>query len=81
MKEHITEIILLIAPSILTILSMIGIIAKVIASFTALKKQVVEMKDLKEVKGQLNEVLQENRMLKKKLNETMTLIDRIERKE
>lgn len=81
MSEKITEIILLVAPSIITILSMVGVIAKVISNFKALKKDVVDMKDITEIKSQLKCVLEENYELKKKLNETMTIIDRIERKE
>lgn len=81
MKEQITEIILLIAPSVITILSMIGIIAKVIGHFRSLKKEVVDMKEMKEVKQKLDAVIQENYELKKTLKETMSVIDRIERKE
>lgn len=79
MSEQITQIILMIAPSVITIFSMIGVIAKVIYNFKSLKKQVVDMKDMKEVKEQMSALLKENRELKKTLNETMTMIDRVQR--
>lgn len=81
MSDAATQIILLIAPSILTILSMIGIIVKVIVSFKALKKEVVDMKDIKDLKTQMQMVLQENYELKKRLNETMTMIDHVDRRD
>lgn len=78
--NNIQEIILMVAPSVITILSMIGVIAKVIASFRALKKDVVDMKEMREVKEMLKSVVEENYELKKQLNETMTMIDHVERK-
>lgn len=81
MKEQIVQIILLTAPSIITILSMIGIVIKVILNFRALKKDVVDMKDLAEVKLLLREVVKENAELKKTLNKTMSMIDHIDRRE
>lgn len=79
MSEQITQIILMIAPSVITILSMIGVIAKVIMSFRALKKDVVDMKEMREVKEKLNALLDENYALKKTLNETMAKIDHVKR--
>lgn len=81
MSEQITNIIISIAPSVITIFTFIGVIAKVISSFTKLKKEVVDMKCVKDLNSKMDEVLEENRMLKRKLNETMTLIDRVERKD
>lgn len=73
------EIIIAIAPYIATIITFIGVIARVLNAFTKLKKEVVDLKALDEIKDQLSEVLRENAQLKKKLNETMTKIDHIRR--
>lgn len=70
-----------VVPYAITIIPVIGIVAKTISSFVKLKKEVADMKDLREIKEQMTLVLQENHELKSKLNETMTLIDHIERKD
>lgn len=80
--SKITEILTMyVVPYAITIIPVIGIVIKVISSFVKLKKEVLDMKDLKEVKEQMGSILEENKMLKRKLNETMTLIDRVERKD
>lgn len=75
----IQQIITLVAPYVLTLVTFIGVVAKVVNSFKALKKDVIDLKDLETVKTQMNQVLQENRELKKCLYETMTKIDYIDR--
>lgn len=77
---QITDLIISLAPSVIAILTMVGVIFKVLHSFAALKKEVVDLKSVKETNQKLDALLDENRLLKKKLNETMTLIDRVERK-
>lgn len=79
MSEQITEIILLIAPSIITILSMLGIVAKVILNFKALKKEVLDLKGVENLKIQLGQVIQENHELKCAMNELLTKIDHVKR--
>lgn len=82
MSEKVTEIILMIAPHIITILSMIGIVAKVIISLKTLKKDVLEVKRIEQRLDDMErKYVEENRELKKKLNETMTIIDRVQRKD
>lgn len=75
----IQQIIILVTPYVLTLVTFIGVVAKVVSSFKALKKDVVDLKDLETVKTQMKQVLQENRELKKCLYETMTKIDYIDR--
>lgn len=77
--EQITQLVLEIAPSLIAILTMIGTIAKVLLSFRDLKKQVVDMKCIDELKEQMSQIIQENYELKKTLNETMTKIDHVRR--
>lgn len=78
MSELIQQIIIMVAPYIMTILTFIGVIVKVMHSFKSLKNEV---RDNKKLEAQIQKVLEENYELKKKLNETMTLIDRVERRD
>lgn len=77
--EQITQLILQIAPSVVTIFTMIGIVAKVLSQLASLKKQVTDMKAVKEVNEKLATLIQENYELKRTLNETMTKIDHVRR--
>lgn len=77
--ETIKELLIFITPYIITALTFIGVVIKVLHSFSKLKKDVVDMKELHEVKEKLNMVLKENYELKKTLNETMTKIDHVRR--
>lgn len=79
MSEQIIQIIISVFPSALAILTTVGVVFKVIGQFAALKSQVVDMKEMTEVKTELKALARENRELKKKLNETLTKIDHIRR--
>lgn len=79
MSEQAVSIILAIAPSIVTILSMIGIVVKLFISLVALKKEVVDLKDLAVVKQKLVEMSEENIKLKEQLNLTLEQIDHVQR--
>ena len=79
MTLSIQEIIILIGPYVLSLLTFIGVIAKVIHSFVKLKKEVVDMKCYNDLKEQMGEVLRENHELKYTLNEAMTKIDNVRR--
>lgn len=77
---NIQELIVWLAPYVVTAITFIGVIIKVVSSFRALKKDVVDLKEMHEIKTQMTALLKENIELKKTLNETMTKIDHIERK-
>lgn len=79
MSEQIINIIISIAPSLITIFSMIGVIARVLKAFSDLKKQVTDMKAIEDLNKKLDTVIEENIALKKTLNETMTKIDHVKR--
>lgn len=79
MTLTIQEIIILVGPYVLSALTFIGVIAKVVSSFIKLKKEVLDLKCIDELKGQMKQVLEENYQLKKTLNETMTKIDHVRR--
>lgn len=68
-----------ILPSVIAVLSTVGLIWKVIKQFKKLKEDVSNMTAMEDIRNQLREVLQENASLKKKLNETLTKIDHVNR--
>lgn len=78
--EQITSLIIAIAPYVLTVLTTIGMILKVMRDFKDLKATVTDMKCIQQLNEKMSQVLQENYELKKKLNETLTKIDHIQRK-
>lgn len=79
-SEQIVELVISIIPAVIAIFTTIGVILKVLKEFAALKKEVADMKCIQDLKIQLQAVLDENYELKKTLNETMTMIDRVQRK-
>lgn len=78
--EQIINLIISLCPSVMAILTMVGVVAKTVREFTTLKKQVTDMKSIEDLNTKLGQVIHENYELKKKLNETLTKIDHIERK-
>lgn len=84
--QAVYELVIAWLPSLIAIGTAIGVVIKLAKDFVALKKefiaakkQIADMKCVDELKVEMKEVLAENRELKKKLNETMTLIDRVKR--
>lgn len=75
----IVEWVITILPSVIAVLSTVGLIWKTIKQFKKLKDDVSNMTAMEDVRNQLREVLQENASLKKKLNETLTKIDKVHR--
>lgn len=78
--EQITSLIISLCPSVLAILTMLGVVLRVLHDFRDLKKQVTDMKAIQDLNVKMGQLLQENYELKKKLNETLTKIDHIQRK-
>ena len=90
--EQIMAIIVAAAPSITSVVGIIIAVIKgientsdtgkeVIDKFESLKEEVLNTKEYDALKGQLLIVQQENVTLKKKLNELLTKIDRIQRED
>lgn len=77
--NQIVEWVIAIIPSIIAVLSTVGLIWKVIKNFKKLKDDVSKMTAMEDIRNQLKEVLQENAKLKKQLNETLTKIDKVHR--
>lgn len=79
-SEEIVELVVSVLPSIIAVFTTIGLVIKTLHEFTSLKKEVVDMKAIEDVKVQLKQILEENYQLKRTLNETMTKIDHVERR-
>ena len=77
----IVEYIIAILPSVIAVLSTVGLIWKTVKQFTKLKTDVENMTAMEDIRNQLREVLQENANLKKQLNKTLTKIDHVNRGE
>lgn len=75
----IVEWIITILPSVIAVLSTVGLIWKTIKQFKKLKDDVSNMTAMEDIRNQLREVLQENASLKKQINETLTKIDKVHR--
>lgn len=69
------------APAITAIAGIVIAVTKLVKAFNDLKAEVVNTKEFEELKEELKAAHQENRELKKKLNQLLTKIDHIQRKE
>ena len=79
--DQIVSWIVAILPSVIAVLTTVGVVIEVIKKFKKLRDDVANMTAMKEIREELKQVMQENYALKKKLNETMTLIDKVHRNE
>lgn len=77
--EQIIDWVIAILPSVIAVLTTVGVVINVIKQFKQLKKDVAEMTAMEEIRTQLRQVVEENYSLKKKLNETMSMIDKVRR--
>lgn len=77
--DQIVSWIVAILPSVIAVLTTVGVVVDVIKKFKKLRDDVANMTAMKEIREELKQVVQENYALKKKLNETMTLIDKVHR--
>lgn len=80
MNEKILSLILDWGPTVITILTMLGIVLRVLAEMHDLHKQVTDMKSVKDLNEKMSQVIQENIELKKKINELLMKIDHVQRK-
>lgn len=77
--EQIISLVISICPSAVAILTACGVVLRVMHAFKELKREVTDMKSIEQLQQQLGQVIEENYQLKRKLNETLTKIDRIKR--
>ena len=66
-----------VVPSVIAILSTVGIILKTLKEFKSLKKEVTDMKALEDVKSQLKMILKENYELKTRLDKTIAKMNHV----
>lgn len=78
--DQIISLVIGICPSVIAILTALSVVLRVIKDFKDLKKQVADMKCFDELNVKISNLIQENYELKRTLNQTLTKIDRIERK-
>lgn len=79
LTEQIVSWVVAVMPSIISVLTTVGIIIKIAKEIKSLKKEVVDMKDIEEIKRQLQALSEENYELKKTLNETLTVLTKVKR--
>lgn len=73
----IIEWIIAVIPSVIAVLTTVGVIVKTLKEFKALKKQVTDMKAMEDVREQLKMILQENYQLKSQLDKTIAKINHV----
>lgn len=69
------------SPALGAIIGIVVAVCKLIARFEKIKSEIIDTKEYQTLKDQLVLVNKENRELKRKLNELLTKIDKIDRKE
>ncbi len=67
------------APLLVTIISIIAMVVKVLKSFKDLRREVADKTELDDIKTEFQLVLQENYELKKSINELLEKIDKVKR--
>ena len=78
--EQIVQWILAVAPSAMSILFTFISVFKLIRDFKKLKMDVKDANAMKELRAQIQQVIEENRKLKKALRETLSKMDHVYRK-
>ena len=77
MIDQVVAYIVAIAPSLITIISVICMVVKIIKQFTSLREEVKNSKEMKEIKNQIQIVIQENYELKEQIKTLVNKIDKI----
>lgn len=83
MSQTIIDLVTIVFPSVFSVISFSAIVAclKALLDLRKLRREILAAKKDEEVKEEIRVVLEENAELKKKLNECMTMIDHVERKD
>lgn len=77
MIDQVVAYIVAIAPSLITIISVICMVVKIIKQFTSLREEVKNSKEMEQIKNQIQIVVQENYELKKQIKTLVNKIDKI----
>ena len=67
------------APMLVTIISIIAMVVKVLSAFKALRKDVADKTEMEAVKDQMKVVLHENYELKASIKELVEKIDKVKK--
>lgn len=73
----IIELIIAVLPSVISVLTTVGVIVKTLKDFKELKKQVTDMKAIEDIREQLKMILQENYQLKSQLDKTIAKMNHV----
>lgn len=73
----IIEWIIAVLPSVISVLTTVGVIVKTLKDFKELKKQVTDMKAIEDIREQLKMILQENYQLKSQLDKTIAKMNHV----
>lgn len=73
----IVEWIIAVIPSVIAVLTTVGVIIKTLREFKQLKKQVTDMKAMEDVRDQLKMILQENYQLKSQLDKAIAKFNHV----
>lgn len=77
--NQIVEWVVAILPSVIAVLTTVGLVVKTLKEFTALHNQVTDMKAMEDVKTQLKLLLQQNYELKSKLDKTISKMNHVQK--
>lgn len=77
--NQIVEWVVAILPSVIAVLTTVGLVVKTLKEFTALHNQVTDMKAMEDVKTQLKLLLQQNYELKSKLDKTIAKMNHVQK--
>ena len=77
--NQIVEWVVAILPSVIAVLTTVGLVVKTLKEFTALHNQVTDMKAMEDVKTQLKLILQENYELKSRLDKTIGKMNHVQK--
>lgn len=77
--NQIVEWVVAILPSVIAVLTTVGLVVKTLKEFTALHNQVTDMKAMEDVKTQLKLILQENYELKSRLDKTIAKMNHVQK--
>ena len=73
----IVEWVISVMPSVIAVLTTVGVIIKTLKEFKELKNQVTDMKAIEDLRDQLKMILQENYQLKNQLDKTIAKMNNV----
>lgn len=81
MLTEIEAFIIAYTPLLVTIISTIVMVCKILKSFKDLKEEVKQSKEMQEIRDQVKIVIQENYKLKKQINQLIEKVDKVKMNE